>query len=190
MNSVDGKPLPYPDGPLYLDGSNRFLTEALFLEAIRIKKLEHRKVHPIFSLSTRKVYEGLVPFYQSFVEIGDPTGYKWAEKYLGSWEHYVQLLKCSWFKEVLDKALDKLEAQNLSQAIDEIKDIAANPGPQRLAATRYLAEKGWKKGSGKTTVGRGRPTKQDIDNNLKEAVDRAIDADADLQRILQPTEVN
>lgn len=190
MNSVDGKPLPYPDGPPYLDGSNRFLTEALFLEAIRIKKLEHRKVHPIFSLSTRKVYEGLVPFYQSFVEIGDPTGYKWAEKYLGSWEHYIQLLKCSWFKEVLDKALDKLEAQNLSQAIDEIKDIAANPGPQRLAATRYLAEKGWKKGSGKTTAGRGRPTKQDIDNNLKEAVDRAIDADADLQRILQPTEVN
>ncbi len=165
---------PLPDN---LRASNGWLTEALFWDRMVIKTEETRKYKPRFTLNHDK--DGYINARKSFVELGDPTGYKWAMEYLGDWMHYLALCKCKWFKEALVGWQEELRIKVQSEALDVIRKVAASDDKQAAVAARYLAEYGWEK---KPST-RGRPSKAELQGELKKAVEVLSVEDEDAKRI-------
>lgn len=126
--------------------------------------------------------EGLESFKEVFVSLMDPTGYKWAESRLGSWEHFKRLMKCSWFREEVDAAVDEIKTIFRTQALDNIRVITKDeeaPQATKLAAARYLAEAGWEARESK----RGRPSKAEVQGALKRETEARLEGEEDLARI-------
>ena len=138
---------------------------------------EPRRVrNPVFTLYSDK--PGLVNGRTSFVELGDPTGYKWALKYLGDYDHWLKLCKCSWFQEALEVWQNELKQKVRADALETIRAISKSENQaQALPAAKYLAGYEWEKG------GRGRPSKEEVSGKLKEQVRLLEDEDEDYKRI-------
>ena len=147
-------------------------TAALFLEAPGDKGSDVK-----FSLHND--VEGLINCRRSFVYEGDPTGYLWALKYLDSYKHFERLLESTWFKDAFDQWVRELNMKNRADAIKKIKDIAQSGNDtQSLQASKYLAEVGWEK-----QTGRGRPSKEELKGELKRLADLSQQTTDDLERI-------
>jgi hypothetical protein len=129
-------------------------------------------------------FPGAVNFRKVYVELGDPTGYQLASRYLEDYDHWRVLMKCKWFvaaKEKWDEELDaKLSSEGLAVVrmfADGIEGVA--PAVQ-LQAAKYLSDKLYRKA--KAAV-RGRPSKEEIAGKLKEATSETADIADDLARI-------
>ena len=136
-----------------------------------------RPIDPQFSL-----YGGIpdvIDAKATFLELNDPTGYKWALKYLGNYEHYKVLTKCTWFQKALDTWMDELKTKLKSEAIEKVSQIAQGASPQALPAAKYLASAEWEK----ATSGRGRPSKEELRGELKKAIEKLTIEEEDAQRI-------
>jgi hypothetical protein len=118
-------------------------------------------------------------FKEHYLASLDPTGYETAIKYLGSYEHWEYMLKnCSWFRDAVEGWKGELQARLKSKAIAKIQEIAFSEDRQALAAAKYLATHDYDK-----VDGRGRPSKEELRGNLKEAIE-ATEADkADMERM-------
>lgn len=139
--------------PPYKSSNGQWYTVSLFHEMSRERPIEIRACEPVFSFEEDR--PGLINCRKTFVEVGDPTGYKWAMQYLGSYEHFERLLDASWFIPHFETWKREILADLKSQAIERIIAISgsSNNEAQALAASKYLAEKGWDKPN------RGRPAK-------------------------------
>ena len=165
--------------PPYKSPSNTWYTRALFWEPAQLQKKSEWPIEPVFTLRGDK--PGLINGRKTFVELGDPTGYKWAMKYLGDWDHWLVLEQCSWFQDALAEWRKELDAKISAEAMDRIREIAQDPtDKQSLVAAKWLASKPWNK---KDTPGRGRPTKEQVQGELKRHVQALTVEDEDAQRI-------
>lgn len=166
---------PQP-GPPYVATNNHYFTKLLFLETWRKLKTYDRLFDPVFTYS--RPYPGLVDGKQTFIDLGDPTGYKWAMQYLGSWDHFEQLVATEWFGPVFHVWKAELKTKQVSDAVTKINEIAAGESSNALAASKYIAEQGW---ISKNT--RGRPSALELKGELKKAAELAKQHDDDLARI-------
>lgn len=160
--------------------NNAWYTRSLFIELFEefTKEIQSEApIYPPFSLTEERT--GFVCFRTSFVELGDPTGYQWAMKYLGSWLHWQKLLKCKWFQEALEIALVEMNAKLKSESFAQIQAISQSGTPQSITAARYLHDIATK-GKG---AARGRPSKEEMTGELKRRVDAVETEDEDLKRI-------
>jgi hypothetical protein len=164
--------------PPYKSPNNLWYTAALFWDRVVDLPLSSRSIDPIFTLTEDK--EGYINARKTFVALNDPTGYKWAMKYLGDYNHWHQLMKCKWFKEAYEDWMSELNAKMSDGALDSIQAIAKESDNEalRFQAAKYLLEKPWDK-----RKGAGRPSKQEIDANLKQETRRKSEEDNDLARI-------
>lgn len=165
--------------PPYKTENNRWLTKALFWEqaVLNTPISERYSSPPVFSLYDDK--KGLVNARKTFVELGDPTGYKWAITYLGDYDHWQALLKKPWFREALDVWVTELNAKLLGEAIEVYRYMAraGETETTRMQAAKYLAEQPWNKAT------KGRPSKADVESQIKlEARKRSVEDD-DMERI-------
>jgi hypothetical protein len=164
---------------IYKDKMGRYLTKALFQDVALQIPMGERLLRPPFTLYSDRTSEGYICFRKTFVELMDPTGYQWAMKYLGDFEHWRKLTQSTWFQDALDVAMDELDNKLKSEALITIKAISEAPGDkQALPAARYLASGEWKKKSGA-----GRPSNQVISGELKRAVKVLTVEDEDAARI-------
>lgn len=165
----------------YKGNSGAMRTASLFYETWIDQK--DPTSDPVFTFTGKP---GLIDFRSTFVELNDVTGYEWAHKYLGSWEHFERLLKCSWFIPHFEAAVQEIETKWAKEAINKIREIAnSEDTKQALGAARYVAEQGWKK---KPST-RGRPSKQEIENAKRDAIRDSKDLQADLARIMEARQV-
>lgn len=145
---------------------------------------EQRATSPLFSLD--KDIPGLVNARATFLELGDPTGWLWTQKYLNKdYDHWQVLIKTSWFKKAYEDWLLELKMALRVKALQVIKDIAfevlPSPPATILAASRYLAEAGWEaKDAG---PGRGRPSNAELTGELKRQASILSQEDLDLRRV-------
>ncbi len=161
---------------LYKESTGHWRTESLFFEQNVRKARRVWDKPPVFTLYEDR--DGLINARKTFVELNDPSGYKWAIKYLGDWNHWQRLMKCQWFQTAVNAWRDELVMKLQSEAIDVIKEIAQTPEHKSaLPAARYLHE------LGKQSGGRGRPSKATIDAELKREVEARTDTDLDAERI-------
>ncbi len=160
--------------PPYVGDRNHYYKQQLFIERWVLYQEDKRVIEPVFSLYYDK--PGLINAKDTFVELNDPTGYKWAIQYLGSWRHFQELLKAPWFREAFSVWLEELNAKTASEALVRIKEIAEQGGQQALAASKYLVEQGWQ-------TKRGRPSKAEVRGELKKAVEMNETTIEDMARI-------
>ncbi len=163
--------------PPYKSPNNAWYTAALFWDMVITRTLEQRMIQPVFTLHEDK--EGYVNCRKTFVELGDPTGYKWAMKYLGDWAHWKELVKAKWFAKALEEWREELRIKIQSEALDVIRAVSITDDKQALVAAKYLAEYGWVKAG----TGRGRPSKAEVQGELKKAVEAISVEDEDAKRI-------
>lgn len=169
--------LSKPDKP-YKAPTGQFYTQALFWEAALVNPKERWVIDPVFTLDMDK--PGYISARRTFVECMDPTGYKWAMQYLGDYRHWLRLLKCPWFVEALETWKHEIQSVLRSRAIARIIEIAGEEGPQALNAAKYVAEEAWEKPAQRRA---GRPSKAEMDAEMKRAVKEAESLDADIERI-------
>lgn len=164
--------------PPYKTANNRWWTKSLFWDLVRDTSYAERSENfdPIFTLYHDT--PGYINARKTFVEIGDPTGYKWAMQYLGDYDHWQALMRHKWFREAVDDWKQELDAKLQSEGIDAIRRIARDGSEsQALAAGKFLATKEWDKRE------KGRPTKAQVEANIKTETRRRSVEDEDMARI-------
>lgn len=159
--------------PPYRSHNNLWYTRQLFFEMSQLLSIDRRVIEPVFTLRGRP---GLIDARKTFVDFEDPTGYKWAISYLGSWAHWEELLKCDWFVKELEEWNREIDVIHTSRAVSRIKEIADSEGGQSLAAAKYLASKGWEKKA-------GRPSKEAITGELKRQTALVEAHEQDMERL-------
>ncbi len=155
---------------------NVWLTRTLFWENHQDVKQQCR-YEPVFSLD--RDIPGLVNCRSTFIEIGDPTGYAWAQEYLQSWEHWEKLMQSSWFEQAYEGWLREYKMKLRSEAVGIITKIAQEGSQQALQAAKYLASAEWEK----PATGRGRPSKEEMKGELARAVKQYEYEQDDAKRI-------
>jgi len=167
--------------PPYKDSANRWVADQLFLE--RFRPAVH-KFRPPFSLYEEK--PGYICGLKTFVAMNDPTGYQWAIKYLGSYQHLEKLLTSKWFQEAFAIWVRDLHAKMRGEALANIADVAANAESptQRLQAAKYLAERPYEVVDNKRSgAKRGRPSASELKGHLKELANISEQTQEEFARI-------
>jgi hypothetical protein len=162
--------------PPYKNSMNQWLTVQLFYERWSQLSEVDRAYTPVFSLGG---LPGYIDCRKTFLEVADPTGYLWAMKYLGSWQHFEKLLKCTWFTPEFESWVSELKMLQRSLALENIRRIASEPGPQHYLANKFIA-------TGevdKALHGRGRPSNEEVRGELKRHVDSLTSLKEDAERI-------
>lgn len=163
--------------PPYRASTGNWYTGALFYEKCLHQTHVMRTINPVFSLFEDR--PGLINCQTTFVELRDPSGYKWAMKYLGDFRHWERLYALDWFKDAVETWRQNLRLKLQSEALEKIQEIASGDSAQALAAAKYIAEEGWK--SAPST--RGRPSKDEVDRNMKRLTQDAKVRNEDAERI-------
>jgi hypothetical protein len=94
-----------------------------------------------------------------FLDCRDPSEYQPAQMLLGDWEHWLEVRNHVLIKPHVDKWQAELEVKLRSEAIQQMKSHAKQPGG--TAAAKWLADKGYTDGSVKKPV--GRPKKEEVE---------------------------
>ena len=156
---------------MYKDTQGRFLTHALFYET---------KVNGYDPVFTLKEYDnnGCKSLKQLYLDIADPTEYKFALKVFGSWRHWQKLLNNKAIRVHIDEWREELEIKLRSIGVRAVRDIALDTSSKgQLQAAKYLAEKGWEP---KT---RGAPSKAEKVAEVKKQTRIINEVDNDFERI-------
>lgn len=148
---------PVPTRPFKRGG--KWLTSGLFREIALSTYRVDLRYHPIFTLNEDR--EGYINARKTFIQEGDRSGYKWAMKYLGDWQHWQKLMGAPWFVELYDKWVEELDAKLEAEAVDIIRGISRDDANKsQLAAARLLHSLTKIKPESK---GRGRPKNSQTD---------------------------
>lgn len=168
--------MPTPSHSPFRGENYQFFTRQLFIEMQIGLPVEERVGEPPFSLYGR---EGYIDCRKTFVEERDITGYKWAMKYLHSWEHWERLQKCKWFVVEVQRWQEELRVLLRQEALAKIQEIAASGSPQAYQAAKFLANQEWDK----PTRNRGRPSKEELKGELRDAARALSREEEDAERI-------
>lgn len=126
---------------MFKDVMHRWITTGLFHETAARE-----------GLSIMSLKEGR----ERFVKCRDMTGYRFASKYLGGWEHW-KALESSSFSDHIDSWREELEVMLRCEALE---NIAAEASTGHFQANKFLADRGW------DTRVAGRPSKVEVEKNI------------------------
>jgi hypothetical protein len=158
----------------YKNATNQKYSKQLFYEKWIELPIDMRRHEPPFTLNNEK--EGFLCFRKEYVNDGDPTGYTTAMRIFKDYFYWEYLCGIAWFNEAKEGWDRELDAKLKAEGIKKIRELAQGDDPKALNAAKFLATLDYKRGGLK----RGRPSKEEIDGNIKAAIkDRqAIDDDA------------
>lgn len=145
--------IPYTKDQL-LDTSGRPLTQSLFLE------FGYNTQYAIFTTNDEdKIYDGKVytSLKRLYLEIGDPTEYKFAKTCLLGWRHWKRLCENKIFKPFVTEWRDELEVMIRSEGILNILEQSES----NYQAAKWMSDRGWDKRSA------GRPSKAEADRERR-----------------------
>jgi hypothetical protein len=145
----------------YTNKSGTRLTKALFYETT----LED-KSSVVYTLKNED-HKGFTSLYRLYMEMSDPTEYRFATSCLADWEHWTQLCECTWFESYRDRWRQELNLKITSEALARILTEAGSDRREAFSANKYLLEKGWVP-KDKDPV--GRPSKEAIRRKANEIV--------------------
>lgn len=154
----------------FKDTQGKWRTQSLFLE---FSWDEDAK----YSLSdSHKEYKGKVypSLKQLYVEEGDTTEYEFANKYFGGWSHWKRLRGNKAIAKHIDEAQEELELKLMALGVKRI--IEHSKGDKGYQASKWLADRGW------DTRKAGRPSKDEVEGELKRQAKEDDEYSADILR--------
>jgi len=150
----------------YTDARGRYRTKSLFEETI-LQQQRDAGIVPMYTFeSLRRLY----------METNDPTEYKFAQAFVGSWRHFEYMCSLKWFKEIIEELRMELEISLKSQAITSMILVSNTEGAKGITASKWLADKGWEKK-------RGRPSREEIQRERKIHASVSADVEEDAKRM-------
>jgi hypothetical protein len=121
-------------------------------------------------------YKSMKKLYFSY-EHAPGFEYEFAVDVLGSWEHWQKLVNGGKeLREMIQGWKDELDIRLKAQGIKAIMRHSLDDDPKGLQAAKYLVEKGYAKRA-------GRPSKEDVERELKSDAKAAKERADDLARI-------
>ncbi len=103
-----------------------------------------------------------VSLRKQYLLLEDPTEYEIASRYFESWTHWKKVRESAKIKPHVDEWREELETKLKSRGV---KGIMAKSDDGDYQSHKYLAEKGWIKGTRKP----GAPTKAEIVSEVRKA---------------------
>jgi hypothetical protein len=157
----------------FKDKQGKWLTQALFLEM-------GYKPQAMFTLDDEdKEYNGKTypSLKRLYLELDDPTEYSVATAHLGGWAHWKRLRGNKLLAKHLDEWQDELNVKLTAKGVALAIQIATDGGT--FQAAKWLADTGWEKRIA------GRPSKEDVESELKKQTRDSDDFGADILRMVK-----
>ena len=154
-----------------------YLTKSLFLE------LSYEDKRYVAYTLKNKDYNNLPSLYRLYMEIADPTEYRFATECFEGWEHWQQIANAEWMKPYIDSWRQELEIKLRSEALVRLEKTAQDADDKNsFQANKVLLAGGWKTPEESK---RGRPSKDEVNKAIKIAADEQRRLEEDAQRVLQ-----
>lgn len=156
---------------MLVDDRGRYKTLSLFLEIaydsdaiFTLKDYDHEY--------NGKTY---ISLKRLFLEMSDPTEYQFATTHLAGWEHWQKICNNKRLNVEVEKWRVELELKLRAEGVQRILKSARSKG--NWLAAKFLAEKGWE------TRAAGRPSKEDIEREIKIASTIQSEFEEDITRL-------
>lgn len=156
-------------------------TNSRYLKGLFFEQTGADKSTVVYTLKDSD-HEGYPSLYRFYMEVNDPTEWKFAQEYLDGWEHWEMLTSCTWFKPYIARWRKELELRMKSEALARIMRESKTTSKESFSANRYLLEKGWEPKEGPSHR-RGRPSKDDIAKAATELASADKRLSDDLERL-------
>lgn len=159
----------------------RYHTRSLFWEISqdksRVRFTLKRKDYKI--PGTELIYPSI---YRLYFEMEDILEYDFANKYFDNLEHWEEVCKSTYVKDHVTQMRKELELQVRSKALKHLKDqaVVSPDGKLKADINKYLLNRGW---IDKTTNTKGRPSKEDIKQELQRVTAVEKELQEDFERI-------
>lgn len=153
----------------FKNASGRFLIRQLFFE----NELSDKR-QCMYTLKKHD-HMGYPSLYRLFMECDDPSEYSFAVQHLGGWGHWKELNESPHLKDIFQEWREELDVRTRAKALNNIREIAEQPSPVRLAANKLLLDGGWKRQE-KEKEKAGRPSKE----RIRQEADRLLEYDKDI----------
>jgi hypothetical protein len=118
----------------------------------------------------------LLSLKKLYLETTDPTEYQLSQDIFGSWKFWNRQLNNKLIRAYIDDWRAELEVKLRAGVIKSIYETAMEPGPSRVGASKYIAERGWEKRA-------GRPSKQEVERTKKIEAGIAAELSEDAERL-------
>ena len=165
--------LEYPEHGEHLkDAFGRYRTQSLFHEFFGTKQPQQ----PLWTLK-ESCSKGLPSLRLLYLEVADPTEYLFAQRAFGSWKHWLKVKKNKLIYQFIQEWELELEVKLRSHGLRQIIEESES-GKAKFNAAKYLSKGEWKNLSG-----RGRPSKEEVERELKVQTRLADSLDDDAERL-------
>lgn len=162
------------------DDLQRYRTQSLFWE---LRYGTEDKYPPIFTLKSENIerdgvtYYSLKKIYMSYDHVPHME-YDFALDAFGSWDHWNKLANDTipMIKDEIKSWREELDIKLKAQGLKALINAARDNDAKGVQAAKYLAEKGY-------ATKRGRPSKEEVERELKQEAGIKKQLESDLQRI-------
>lgn len=158
------------DKSRFKDSMGRYITQGLFLEHKYDVDMAVYTIDGVDKTYEGKVYPSLKRLY---LELGDPKEYSFANEYLFDWNHWQRMIHNKWVGQHVQDWREELELKLISEGVNVLINLATEENSYQAA--KWMAERGWDKST------KGRPSKDQVQGELKKRADQAQEWDDDFK---------
>ena len=167
--------------PSYKDDIGHYRTQSLFWELRH--GVDTIKYPPVYTTKDEDIerdgveYKSLKKIYMSYDHIPG-FEYEFALEHLGSWDHWNKLANDTIpeLKNMIQSWRDELDIRLKAHGLKALIHASRDNDAKGVQASKYLVEKGY-------IQKRGRPSKEEVDRELKANTKLKKEFESDLERI-------
>lgn len=127
--------------------------------------------------------EGYRSLYKLYMLTEDPTEFTFATKYLAGHSHWARLCESEWFIPFVVRWREELELKLKAKAMEIVQEVARdNSHKNQFEAVKILLNSGWRERT-PSKKGRGRPSKEELQGELKRTANEHHLLQEDLKRV-------
>lgn len=158
------------DKSKFKDSMGRYITQGLFLENRYDQDMAVFTIDGEDKLYEGKTYPSLKKLY---LEYQDPKEWAFANEYLFDWDHWQRMVHNKWIGQHVHEWRKELELKLVAEGVSVLINLAVEQDSYQAA--KWLAERGWDKST------KGRPSKEEVDGELKKRANEAEEWGKDFQ---------
>lgn len=171
------------DLPRFKNTSGVFYTQSLFFETSNPPRPDC-----VYTLK-RYDHNGYPSIRRLYLEEEDPTGYLFAEKHLGGWDHLQKLMELPWFTDHFSQWEKELELKLKAKALARLLKESESKGSRNyVEVNKFLLNRGWRDPGEKKA--RGAPTKAEIKQAAITIANHDQTVSSELLRVMETGSVN
>lgn len=165
----------------FKNSQGHWRTMSLFHEEYRP---EFREGDPMFTLKDYDLPNGCPSLKKLYLELEDLTEFEFADKYLGGWPHWEKLNGNKQLQGIFAQWRKELQLKLKSRALATLIKTAGDPNNRNTyEANKFLITGGWLPKEDKEAGKRGRPSKEEVKDEMAKQMELEKQLNEDLKRL-------